>query len=80
MRKRLKMNTKYKLLKNDYEELPNGRRVYRIEALRDIGADVKAGDKGGYVESEENLSTVGSAWVSGSAWVCDSAWVCGSAG
>ena len=58
--------------------------LYRIEATRDIEKfGVKAGDLGGYVEKEENLS--GNAWVSdlamvyGNAWVCDTAHVSGDA-
>lgn len=50
----------------------------RIVALRDFG-DVKAGDKGGWIEKEENLSQDGNAWVCGDAWVCDDARVCGDA-
>ena len=51
---------KYKLTdetKNIY-----GRTLYRIEALRDF-SDVKKGDKGGYIEKEENLSQNGNCWV-----------------
>jgi conserved hypothetical protein len=33
----------------------NSKILYRVQALKDFG-DVKAGDKGGWVESEENLS------------------------
>ena len=40
----------------------------RIVALRDF-AGVKAGDKGGWIEKESNLSQYGNAWVSGDAWV-----------
>lgn len=36
--------------------------LYRIEALRDFN-DVKKGDKGGFVEKEENLSQYGDSWV-----------------
>ena len=36
--------------------------LYRIEALRDF-SDVKKGDKGGFVEKEENLSQDGDCWV-----------------
>lgn len=38
----------------------------RIRALKDFG-DVKAGELGGYIEKEENLSQEGNAWVSGNA-------------
>lgn len=74
---------KYKLT-DEFIELEDGRKLYRIEALRDFD-DVKAGEKGGYVESEANLSHDGNAWVYGTAkvydnaWVCNNAWVCGSA-
>ncbi len=50
----------------------------RIVALRDFG-DVKAGDKGGWIEKEENLSQDGNAWVFGNAQVCGDAWVRGDA-
>lgn len=36
--------------------------LYRIQALKDFG-DVKAGDKGGWVESKNNLSHYGDCWV-----------------
>lgn len=38
----------------------------RIKALRDFG-DVKAGDLGGFIEKESNLSHDGNAWVFGDA-------------
>jgi hypothetical protein len=71
---------KFELTTDRIEE--NGTILYRIKALIDFG-DVKAGDLGGYVEKEENLSQYGSAWVSdnafvlGNALVCDNALVCG---
>ena len=42
--------------------------LYRIEALRDFN-DVKKGDKGGFVEKEENLSQYGDCWVYDNAMV-----------
>ena len=36
--------------------------LYRIKALRDFG-DIKAGDLGGYIEKESNLSHNGDAWL-----------------
>lgn len=48
------MEKKYKLLENDTITV-DGRTLYRIEALKDF-ADVRKGDKGGYVEGEKNLS------------------------
>ena len=56
----------------------NGRTLYRIIACVDF-ADVKAGEMGGYVEKEENLSQDGNAWVCGNAKVYGNAWVCGNA-
>lgn len=50
----------------------------RIVALRDFG-DVKAGDKGGWIEKEENLSQDVDAWVCGDARVYGNALVCGNA-
>lgn len=52
--------------------LPDGTRLYRIKALRDFG-NVNAGDLGGFIEKENNLSH------SGNAWVCDDTWVGGNA-
>lgn len=77
------MEKKYRLLENDTITI-SGRTLYRIEALRDF-ADAKKGDKGGYVESEENLSHEGTCWVYddacvyGKAWVYDNARVFGDA-
>lgn len=71
------MEKKYRLLKNDTITV-DGRTLYRIEALRDF-ADVEKGDKGGYVESEDNLSHVGNCWVYDNAWVYDNTRVLGNA-
>ena len=52
--------------------------LYRIEATKDIERfSVKAGDLGGYIEKEDNLS--GDAWVSGDALVYGNAKVSGDA-
>ena len=62
------------------ERYPSDSRLRRIRALRDIPRfGVAAGDVGGFVESEGNLSQGGDCWVYGSARVCDSARVYGSA-
>ena len=50
----------------------------RVVALRDFG-NVKAGDVGGFVESEDNLSHDGDCWVYDDAWVCGNARVSGNA-
>ena len=55
-----------------------GRKLYQIKALKDFG-DVKAGDLGGYIEKEENLSQDGIAWVHDNAWVYGDAEVYGNA-
>lgn len=55
-----------------------GRTLHRIEALKSFG-DMSAGEKGGWIEKEENLSQEGSCWVYGNAQVCDNAQVCGNA-
>ncbi len=39
-----------------------GKKLYRIRALRDFKG-VKAGDLGGFIEKEENLSHEGNCWV-----------------
>ena len=54
------MGKKYKL--TDETINFDGRTLYRIEAVRDF-YDVKKGDKGGWVESERNLSQDGNCWV-----------------
>lgn len=55
-----------------------GRTLHRIRALRDF-QNVKAGEPGGWVETEKNLAQMGNAWVSGNAWVCGDARVSGDA-
>lgn len=54
--------------------------LHRIRALIDIPEhNVKAGDLGGWIEAERNLSQKGAAWVADSARVMGSAWVMDSA-
>ena len=55
-----------------------GTKLFRIKALIEFG-NVKAGELGGFVEKEENLSQDGNAWVCGNAWVYDNARVYGDA-
>ena len=66
------MEKKYRLT----EETINvdGKTLYHIEALRDFG-DVKKGEKGGYVENEDNLSHYDNCWVYENAMVCGNAQV-----
>lgn len=56
----------------------NGVTLHRIKALIDFG-DVKAGELGGYVEKETNLSQYGDAWVYRHAQVFGEARVYGNA-
>ena len=49
-----------------------GKKLFRVKALVEFGS-VKAGELGGYIEKEENLSHNDNAWVSGNAWVCGNA-------
>lgn len=68
---------KYIILENETLE-HNGRILYRIQALKDF-ADVKAGDKGGWIEKEENLSQKCECWIYDEAKVFDNAMVYGNA-
>ena len=58
---------KYELLKDDTIEV-GGDTLYRIRALKDF-RDICAGDLGGYIKEEHNLSHDGNAWVGGNAYV-----------
>lgn len=71
------MEKKYRLLEDDTITV-SGRTLYRIEALKDF-ASVKKGNKGGYVEKEENLSHEGKCWVFGNVLVFGNAQVYGNA-
>lgn len=92
-KERKKLKEKRKALKKDeceYEDIFNTSNfvkpklleetynLYRIRALKDFG-DVKAGDLGGYIESERNLSQEGDCWVYDEARVYDNAKVSGNA-
>lgn len=54
-------------------------KLYQIRALRDIGDDIKAGDLGGYIQSEKNLSQDGECWVYEDGRVFDNAEILGNA-
>ena len=83
-------NRKYEITDITHEKYPF---LHRIRALRDIGSEVKAGDLGGFVESEGNLSfepgddawifgdaiSAGNGYVDKGACLRDRAVVCGSA-
>ena len=68
---------KYELQPTDLTT-PGGKPLFQVVALRDFGSVLK-GDKGGYIESEANLSHNGDCWVSGDAWVYGAALVSGAA-
>ena len=70
------MNKKY-VLTNETIKI-NDKTLYRIKAIKDFD-NVKAGDLGGFIEKEENLSGYGNAWVYDNAKVFGNAWVCGNA-
>ena len=68
---------KYELLQDDKIEV-SGRTLYRIRALKDFKG-AKAGDLGGYIEKEKNLSQEDNCWVCGNACVYGNARVFGDA-
>lgn len=70
---------KYEILQDDPKPAVN-RPAYRIRALRDIPEHkVRAGDLGGYLEGEHNLSHEGGAWIANEAMVVDRSRVTGNA-
>ena len=71
------MNKKFELLLDDTVEYL-GIKLFRIRALNSF-ENVEAGDIGGYIEKEENLSESGNSWVSGDARVYGNAMVSGNA-
>lgn len=64
------MNEKYEITEIPHTKYPF---LHRIRALHDIGDRVKAGDLGGFVESESNLSFE----PGDDAWIFDDAIACG---
>ena len=73
---------KFKLT-DKFKTLLDGTKLYQIQALKDFG-DVKAGELGGWIEKEANLSQEGNCWVFddarvfGDARVFVDAWVSGN--
>lgn len=64
------MSKKYEISYNDKKIISfigdehNPHTVFRIKAIKDIDLiGLKAGDLGGYVEKEENLSQEGNSWI-----------------
>ena len=66
------MNKKYELIPSDIEGL------FRVKALKDFN-NVKKGDIGGYIQSQNNLSHYGNCWIYDNAVVRDNAKVYGDA-
>lgn len=64
---------KYEILHNDVATTPLGQKVFRIRALRTIPYVVKAGELGGYIAKEDNLSQTGACWVGENAMAFDDA-------
>ena len=62
---------KYEMVKDDFIELDDNIKAYRIRLLRDIDSDkgLMKGTIGGYVEHERNLSQEGMCWIAGDAVV-----------
>ena len=71
------MNKKYELLAEKSIDWC-GIKLFRIRALISFGI-ISAGEEGGYVEKESNLSDSGNAWVFGDARVFGNARVFGDA-
>jgi len=72
---------KYELT-NETKVNEYGKTLYRIKALKDFKCftyGVTAGDLGGWIENEENLSHNGTCWVAKDAEVFDNAKVSGNA-
>jgi hypothetical protein len=65
-------------MKYELTNIKNDLGLFQIKALKDFG-DVKAGDLGGWVASEANLSQDGNAWIYDNAMAFDDAWVAGDA-
>jgi bifunctional N-acetylglucosamine-1-phosphate-uridyltransferase/glucosamine-1-phosphate-acetyltransferase GlmU-like protein len=82
------MSKKYILTQDTISH--SGKILHKIKALKDFG-DIKAGELGGYIEAESNLSHDGNCWVysnaqvygdaivSDNAIVAGNAWVSGNA-
>ena len=70
------MNKKYELTHETVEV--GGSILYRIRALRSF-SDVKAGELGGFIESEANLYHRGNCWISDNSRVYGNAEVSGNA-
>lgn len=65
---------KYEITGIVHPKYPWLRRIRALITVReDVGSEVRAGDLGGYVEHEGNLSQEGSCWISDDAICCEDA-------
>ena len=67
---------KYEITDIEHPDNPN---LHRIRAMQDLTEEVLAGMLGGYVESYDNLSQDGLAWIEEDAIACENSCVCGDA-
>lgn len=67
---------KYEITKIAHAQYPW---LHRIRALRDVRENVRAGDLGGFVQSEKNLSQDGQSWIADNAVAAEDAYVHGDA-
>lgn len=67
---------KYKLTEITKEVF--GIKLYQIEALKNF-SNIRKGEKGGWIEKEDNLSQEDNTWVFGNAQVYENAQVFGNA-
>lgn len=72
--KQLQNNQKYVLLKVKNPDHSKTNFLYRIKANKSFN-DVKAGDLGGYVSSQDNLSQEGNCWIYDDSMVLDNAFI-----
>ncbi len=70
------MNQKYEITDITHPQYPW---LHRIRALQDVRENVHAGDLGGFVQSEENLSQEGLCWIFDNAIAAEEACVSGNA-
>ncbi|BFH14540.1 hypothetical protein J6TS7_44530 [Paenibacillus dendritiformis] len=72
------MTRKYEFTGETTTDIAGGATLHRIRAVRDFG-NVKAGDLGGWIESENNLSHEGKCWVYDDSAVFGRGLVCNNA-
>jgi len=73
----LQTEKKYEILEDQITTDLNGNKLFRIISLKDFG-EVKKGELGGFIRSEDNLSHHGKCWVGGNAKISDDATVEGN--